>query len=72
MDFGETKKASPVKKISGIYNFNLMGSNLGRDLLKKQDNVELAVPNDSNNKQYSVGGIRMNIKDIMGLSRVDS
>ena len=35
MDFQETKKTSPLKKISGIYNFNLMGSQVGRELVKK-------------------------------------
>ena len=40
-DFQETKKASPLKKVSGIYNFNLLGSQPGREKLKKQEPGEL-------------------------------
>lgn len=70
MDFQETRKCSPQKKVSGIYNFNLLGSQPGREKLKKQEPAELTT--DRQGKQYSVGGVKMKIQDIMALTRIES
>ena len=70
MDFQETKKSSPPKKVSGIYNFNLLGSQLGREKLKKQEHGELTSGREG--KQYSVGGVKMKINDILSLTDIET
>ena len=66
LDFQETQAASPLKKIAAMFNYNLVhhAKTTGEDALLTTDEQELKI---KQNKDYLVGGIRMNIKDIKAI-----
>lgn len=64
LDFHEATPSSPIKKVAGVYNFNLTGSREGQNL-KAMDDQDRAL---QRNRDYVVGNAKMNIKDIRGVT----
>jgi len=62
-NFNETIPKSPVKKMSGILNFNLMNENIANS----PEDKKLKLTRD-----YIVAGIKMNIEDVYALKMMDS
>lgn len=71
MDFNETILKSPLKKFSGITNFQIIGQKDDKNESSNVDKTEDKLEQERQlkmKKQYVVGGIKMQIKDIMNIA----
>lgn len=62
-DFNETEQRSPIKKLSGVNDFRLIKE---PNLPNKEERAM------KDNKDYVIGGIKMNILDIQALKNMES